>query len=443
MVAENTSPAADAKASETGVVESVETAPSTAPEHDLALERSAENTVDAQTAPLDLAEEEAAIERMLDAERTDTQQEPKLSPSNPLARLRSKIVASASALAPQRHNPASEDQSATTGIDAKDTDKSTADVSADPDADVATSAVPTTESAVADPSGQAPVLTFPNQITDTPALSIKSLVDAEATDLPTPSGATAAPEEPAHGDADKDTDTFERLEAEAMATLGLTPADKAEPKEEETGVHDLPPLTDLPDPETDEARAPLSAAGQAFVAALGETAAQPAPPLAAEPPAASAEPVAAEGSPLKLSSGQIIADKIAKPEQAGATDEPQEDPGTLRLVPAEAGTELADTGDADTQTLRAFASAMGAASLPELLEASAAYVTLIGNRPSFSRREIFDLFDTLNGDKIVSHEARIKTFSRLLRSGVIERTQDGSFSMSRAARAQYEDRASA
>ena len=86
---------------------------------------------------------------------------------------------------------------------------------------------------------------------------------------------------------------------------------------------------------------------------------------------------------------------------------------------------------------------MGAASLPELLEASAAYVTLMNGRPNFSRREIFDLFDELNSRDQISHEARIKTFSRLLRSGVIERTQDGSFSMSRSALAQYEARATA
>lgn len=126
-----------------------------------------------------------------------------------------------------------------------------------------------------------------------------------------------------------------------------------------------------------------------------------------------------------------------------AADEP--DAGVLKLVPAtpsaEASSERAD--DEGPTEIKEFAASMGASSLPELLEASAAYVTLVNGQSTFSRREIFDLFDTLNGENRVSFEARIKTLSRLLRTGVLERSEDGSFSMSRAARTQYEERASA
>ena len=118
------------------------------------------------------------------------------------------------------------------------------------------------------------------------------------------------------------------------------------------------------------------------------------------------------------------------------------DDGVLKLVPTPPEPVAPPKEDAPTE-IREFAASMGAQTLPELLEASAAYVTIVNGQSTFSRREIFDLFDTLNGDNRVSFEARIKTLSRLLRTGVLERSEDGSFSMSRAARAQYEDRASA
>ena len=142
----------------------------------------------------------------------------------------------------------------------------------------------------------------------------------------------------------------------------------------------------------------------------------------------------------------VVADvslpKPGRPEPLvlGATEPKAESGEVLHLVPSEPDAPEAEDG---AQDLKRFASSMGAATLPELLEASAAYVTLVNGRPSFSRREIFSLFDTLNEKGEISHEDRIKTFSRLLRSGVIERTTDGSFAMSRAAREQYQDRASA
>ena len=118
------------------------------------------------------------------------------------------------------------------------------------------------------------------------------------------------------------------------------------------------------------------------------------------------------------------------------------EPPVLRLVEAvetvdrENGVE-----DDETRALRNFADRAGAATLPDLLEASAAYVTLIDGRPSFSRGEILRLLDTISDGGAFSQEARIKSFGALLRGGRIHRVENGEFEMSRKARATYEEAA--
>lgn len=91
--------------------------------------------------------------------------------------------------------------------------------------------------------------------------------------------------------------------------------------------------------------------------------------------------------------------------------------------------------------LRQFAQSTGAASLPELLEASAAFVTLVNGRPSFSRGEILGLLDEFSEEDGFSQEARIKSFGKLLRSGRIQRAQNGEYEITGAALSHYEDRA--
>lgn len=96
----------------------------------------------------------------------------------------------------------------------------------------------------------------------------------------------------------------------------------------------------------------------------------------------------------------------------------------------------------DAADLRAYAKQVGAASLPDLLEASAAFVTLVAGRQSFSRSELLGMLGELN-DQPASQEARIKSFGKLLRGGRIQRAENGAFEMSDFARQQYEQRASA
>ncbi len=87
--------------------------------------------------------------------------------------------------------------------------------------------------------------------------------------------------------------------------------------------------------------------------------------------------------------------------------------------------------------LRRFANAAGAVSLTDLLEASAAYSTLVNGRPSFSRGEVLDLLDEFSGEEGFSQEARIKTFGSLLRGGRINRVNNGQYEMSGDALSEY------
>lgn len=86
--------------------------------------------------------------------------------------------------------------------------------------------------------------------------------------------------------------------------------------------------------------------------------------------------------------------------------------------------------DVQTDGIGHFAASAGAVSLPELLEASAAYVTLVSGRSTFSRRDIMGLIDEMSDDNEYSQEARIKSFGKLLRAGSILRTNDGQFAIS-------------
>ena len=90
--------------------------------------------------------------------------------------------------------------------------------------------------------------------------------------------------------------------------------------------------------------------------------------------------------------------------------------------------------------LRRFAASAGAVSMTELLEASAAYATLVNGRPSFSRMEVLDLLDNFSDDEGFSQEARIKTFGSLLRGGRIQPVENGEYEMSDDALSEYEER---
>ncbi len=97
----------------------------------------------------------------------------------------------------------------------------------------------------------------------------------------------------------------------------------------------------------------------------------------------------------------------------------------------------------DGITLDNFARKVGAASLPELLEASAAYVTIVSGQPRFSRASILNMVDELSDERSYTQEARIKSFGKLLRNGSILRVEDGKFAISHSAKFNYEVKISA
>jgi hypothetical protein len=85
-----------------------------------------------------------------------------------------------------------------------------------------------------------------------------------------------------------------------------------------------------------------------------------------------------------------------------------------------------------------FAKLAGAASLQELMEASAAYATLVGGKHKFTRNDLMDVMSELDKSKTYSPEALIKSFGKMLRTGVLLRVDDGLFAMSQNHRYPYE-----
>ncbi|RMH45795.1 MAG: hypothetical protein D6686_16795 [Alphaproteobacteria bacterium] len=181
-----------------------------------------------------------------------------------------------------------------------------------------------------------------------------------------------------------------------------------------------------------EGAAPGAQAGQPDPQA-GQPDPQPEPAGAddAPPPSAGAAP---DLPPLRLD--RPLEAPAADPEPARAAARP----AAQRLSVVARRPDPAAPANSE---LREFARRMGAASLPELLEASAAYTTLVRGQPRFSRRDIMLALDEIGAEESFTQEARIKSFGRLLRKGSIVRVDDGRFALSRTTRSSYEERLSA
>lgn len=78
-----------------------------------------------------------------------------------------------------------------------------------------------------------------------------------------------------------------------------------------------------------------------------------------------------------------------------------------------------------------------ASSVPELLSAAAAWLTLVDKRSTFGRREVMDVFDTIPGEHPRTLEARIKGYGKLVRSGALVLVDDGRFALSQEERDRY------
>ena len=132
---------------------------------------------------------------------------------------------------------------------------------------------------------------------------------------------------------------------------------------------------------------------------------------------------APQATPLKLVAEQRV--------QSAPADDPDAEAATVRprrvrrSGPAEASTPT--QGDADnTSGFALYAQSVGAADLPELLEAAAAYMSYVEGRDQFSRPQLMStLRQAESADS--SREDRLRSFGQLLRDGKIRKTSGGRF----------------
>jgi hypothetical protein len=138
-------------------------------------------------------------------------------------------------------------------------------------------------------------------------------------------------------------------------------------------------------------------------------------------------------APLVLVSAQRVdrpADApplAAQPCQASAPEAAPTAADTLHPVALDHAA-MADTNLADKGGFPDFAGELGADTLPDLLEAAAAYITLVEGRDSFTRPELMRHITT--ADSAIGREEGLRNFGTLLRTGIIEKTQAGQFALS-------------
>lgn len=99
-------------------------------------------------------------------------------------------------------------------------------------------------------------------------------------------------------------------------------------------------------------------------------------------------------------------------------------------------------GDVPTQAgeFSKFAEKLGASSLHELLEASAAYLSLIEEAPRYSQdRIIANIADYLAANS-VSDDQMTRSFNRMMRDGRLLRVKSDRYTLSKSARSGYQDR---
>lgn len=119
----------------------------------------------------------------------------------------------------------------------------------------------------------------------------------------------------------------------------------------------------------------------------------------------------AEGAPLVLVSSQRI------------DSQPSETRGHVH-------TDADQSSEAKEEEFKAFASAVGAKELPELLEAAAAYSAFVKGQASFTRPEIIRRVARYDPSLQLTREEGLRSFGQLLRQGTFEKLERGQFSIS-------------
>jgi len=144
--------------------------------------------------------------------------------------------------------------------------------------------------------------------------------------------------------------------------------------------------------------------------------------VAQEPGEAFAEtPATPVLEPADLATGPVTPRRV----RVGATDG-DADPAASG---ADHGEGAAAAGGADDGAFAAYAAGLGARSLPELIEAAAAYAVEVEGLDEFSRPHIMRRAASCGYDDRAQREAGLRAFGRLLREGRIVKSRRGMFAL--------------
>ncbi|NNK78208.1 MAG: hypothetical protein HKP40_05790 [Litoreibacter sp.] len=88
----------------------------------------------------------------------------------------------------------------------------------------------------------------------------------------------------------------------------------------------------------------------------------------------------------------------------------------------------------DAMSLADYAESVGATDLPDILEATAAHMTYIEGRDSFTRPMLMRRVSSVFGTENFSRENNLRSFGSLLREGKLVKTKDGTFVIAKTSR---------
>lgn len=123
-------------------------------------------------------------------------------------------------------------------------------------------------------------------------------------------------------------------------------------------------------------------------------------------------------------------------------DLPQTDVGDpIAEAPAHASTGSNDAVKTPSKNdFASFADRIGATTLHELLEASAAYLSLVEQAPRYSQTRILENLSDYLSENEVSQDATARSLNQLMRDGRLLRVKTDRYTLSKSARSGYRDR---
>lgn len=141
-------------------------------------------------------------------------------------------------------------------------------------------------------------------------------------------------------------------------------------------------------------------------------------PVAVPTPAPQARPAAPAAAVSSPAGGTVVPRRLSG--SAGLAFAQEEDEEFAEPVEA----------IADTRGFVEFAERLGATSLAELIEASAAYLACVEGRDQFTRPQLMGLVQVAMPDGDIPREDGLRSFGTLLRTGRIEKIRRGQFALS-------------